>query len=234
MKVRSVSILVSLMVVLWCGVTVGGILVIDDGEHSTFEDWRTRNANPPPAGAYGTVTNGAVGGRTGLSITGGAASESPKEDMIYTDTHVAGDKDYTDFMGDGGGVAWLSFRFYAPQRPGGLSVYFYSSTSGTYWYFDIDAALGWNRYDVGFGDGTGWWKEGAGTFASDLQDVDELGLALTYRFNDGSQVFGLDDVALHTPEPGTYAVLAFVFVSLGITFRKKLAGSLGLLCSNLR
>lgn len=147
------------------------------------------------------------------------------------------------------GVGNLTFDFYANANasddlPSSLDVYFYSSSAnggaGATWFYSVDAwntlQSGWNTVTVSFTNNLSRWYDGtdwAGAFA----DVDEIGLMLGYQVGFPDQEFGIDNWTLNEipsssgsgpgpgsdiPEPETYAVLAFTFISLAITFRRKL------------
>jgi hypothetical protein len=141
-------------------------------------------------------------------------------------------------------VAFIQFDFYSDSNdggdelPGNLYFYFYTSQGGgTLWRLNIadEISAGWsNDITIGLWDhttaGSGWNQVfGGADWNTALGDVDEMGVMLAYTGNNG-QVYGIDNYEMHNPEPGTYAVLAFALVSLGVTFRGKLrTGVKGLL-----
>jgi hypothetical protein len=59
-------------------------------------------------------------------------------------------------------------------------------------------------------------------FENSLAAVTELGFVLGYQPFMDDQLYRFDNVALVTPEPGTYAALAAALVSLAVVFRKRL------------
>ncbi|MBT3296768.1 MAG: hypothetical protein HN919_16535 [Verrucomicrobia bacterium] len=191
------------------------------------------------SGASGLVESGGT-----LTWTANPGTESIS-DRIYLDAAVATEYgDLTAFTPFGGAaVEAVSFDFYSDANNGGgtfdypadLELYF-MSTSG-YWRYDYDTTglSGWNTLSAGMSFGSGWINYGGttdlATFDTDMASVTELGVLLTYQgASYGDQHYGIDNFALHYPEPGTYAVLAFALMSLGVTFRGKLnSGLKGLL-----
>jgi hypothetical protein len=137
-------------------------------------------------------------------------------------------------------VVQVTFDFFTDSNDGlddyPASLYFYfMSGTGSLWVFDVASQLngrGWNDgITVGLG-GAGWNNIiGSETLLSTtLGNVAEMGILLTYEGTLAAQNYGIDNFALHYPEPGTYAVLAFALLSLGVTFRSKLqTGLKGLL-----
>lgn len=144
----------------------------------------------------------------------------------------------------GWGVDNISFDFHNDQvGPGAaaLSLYFLSNDGGgndVIWYYnfnpadldpgwndDLSVAMNWTGGGAGFGS---WYTiYGVNTalgFAAALEDVDEIGILLTYQDNLDGQIYGLDNFQLNgtIPEPGTYGMIGFALVSVAATFRRKL------------
>jgi hypothetical protein len=154
-----------------------------------------------------------------------------------------------DFGSAGGGdpmvdaVAFITFDFYSDANDGDdypANLYFYFLTdpgaSETIWRINIfdqlDTPGDWNDITISLWNptGAGWSNPlGDDTFANTFNNVYEMGVMIQYAGGAG-QNYGIDNYAMHNPEPGTYAVLAFALVSLGVTFRGKLrTGIKGLL-----
>lgn len=210
-----------------------GVFIID------YEEW-------PTAGDLQgwTITDDLGGGAAGsLSVPAGDGNPPPALridattgsgitiDRIFTfnNPYLAGNQDYTSWIsGDARAAAqyiWFDFYNNDVAAPGDLSLFFVSDTSGVTWYYFIDTPLsvGWTTFRIPM-FGNGWTDLGAGgVWASDIQDVDQIGLRIVYKAN-SSQYYILDNFrrGYVVPEPSTYAALGFAFVSLGMTFRRKL------------
>jgi len=149
-------------------------------------------------------------------------------------------------------LASVRFSFYVDPAnagaPAALELYFTTTTGGAFdpWTYSLTTAVsqgaGWyylaaNFYasDVGDpdGSGNGWFNPTLGLYdqaslLAALTEVEDIGLLVTFGQEDGLDqdiamgYFALDD-EFYVPEPGTWAALGFAFVSLGITFRKRLS-----------
>jgi hypothetical protein len=199
----------------------------------SLDGWSgTASPRPPGGTAFATLTNTAGF----LSITGGTNSGGPPEvDFIgEAGGNLAGNLAYTN-------VGAIQFSFLANANgtndlPGGLRVYFISSSTNITWYYDIPSvSAGWNTYYANM-NFSGWYNtQGYFTesyFDSSLLDVDEVGIVLQYQGGVDNEIYGLDNFQLldaPVPEPETYAVLGFALLSLGITFRRRLRDQLAFL-----
>ncbi len=140
--------------------------------------------------------------------------------------------------GYGEGIVGITFDFYSDSgavnpSPAVLAVYFYGAS--TYWRYVIYDGLfdpldqGWNTgLGTGWinGTGAGWQRmSGGADFSTAYASVSEIGIELTYTGVD-DETYGIDNFRLHYPEPGTYAVLGFALLSLGVTFRGKVRDGL--------
>lgn len=227
---RRIFAIACVAVMAFVGWTVAAVIVQDDWA-SGLDDWSaTNSARTGPA--YGTLSN--PGGY--LRITGGPADPGVKEDYIFENVELAGNKNYLNW-GVGTGQVWAAqFNFYAAAGgvsnvPSGLSVYFLSSDSYV-WYYDITPVEGWGFYYANFIFSQGWYNtQGRNTeayFLTDLGDVDEIGILLRYQPNLANQVYGLDNFQLldePVPEPGIYAMAGTVFLAAGIVFRSRLSAA---------
>ncbi|MCK5850544.1 MAG: hypothetical protein KAH23_06475 [Kiritimatiellae bacterium] len=197
-------------------------IVITNNWESGVENWEDK----PEWNLPNTVLTeeAAIGGETALQITGGTLS-GDSASYIYDDNDGSG---YSSV-----GASSLSFDFYSESgTPDGLFLYF--NSSGTEWLYEISSfSAGWSHYDVNFTTSAGWYNMTLGSQTDldvDLASIDEIGIILAYQPNIANQVYAIDDFNVHDtyfiPEPGTYAMLAFAFISLAITFRKNLNESI--------
>ena len=199
------------------------------------------------AGAI-SITSGTGNPADSLEIIGGQEVGS-NEDRISNDGTGGGDAGL--FVGNwaSAGVASILFDFYVPTGQDGpiaLSLYF---DNGTYlWYYTLTAPTtgsGWTSLyaDVLLsfaGEPVGWVEDGDDhwsytDFLNDMTTVSEVGIILRYQDSVDNQVFGIDNFELNNelviPEPATYVVLATAFLSLGITFRRRIKDSVSKLFS---
>ena len=204
-------------------------------------DYTTWDSASVPSGgsAVGTITldgSGASGGEVNIiSLGDGGAT-----DAIFADTGsilLGGNQDLTAYTPlNGQHVLNATFDFFSDSgggnpSPAYLGLYFLSGT--TYWRYtlytslDLDLGSGWTGFDVGMSQTAGWSTYGTGSlgFEAALASVDQIGIQVGYT-GELNQDYGIDNFALHYPEPGTYAVLAFALMSLGVTFRGKLQNGL--------
>ena len=182
----------------------------------------------PPNGGASSVDAAAIGGHTAARISFAAQGfAAPEDEKFYavegsSSDHFAGNENYT--LSDYG----VRFSFYAddyttPAET--LSVFFYSGTSGRTWQYGLSgpAAIDtWYTYGVPMSWDANWTSAGFGQteFNADLADVDQLGIWVARSSNLGAQSYGLDDFEVYVPEPGTWAMLAFTLLSLGLTLRR--------------
>lgn len=235
---RKLVLLLVAACVVPCFVAQGAIVVASD-TWDAAETWSAVDFATETAPAEATLTDpDTVFGESALGIaasTGGA----PGDDLIFAnDGTIAGNKNYTDGTGMPSGlpVTAVYFDFYTDQASGAaVSLYFRHDIGGddVYWYLDITdiTASGWHTGKGGPLDvSTGWYSPSYGGGGSDAQllldlaDVDQIGILLSYQPN-ATQNYGIDNFQLQggrIPEPGTYSMLGFAFLSLGVTFRKRL------------
>jgi hypothetical protein len=214
---------------------------VQDDWNSGTEGWTaTAYSGGASAGTINEAT-GTVGGQSAIEIDADAAAWG-LTDRIFTDTSVGTgtgtDLTNYDFGADGGNtvgaVDLITFEFWANANDGDdlpAALYFYfESLAGSLWRLNIYSQLsnpgGWNNIGVSMDD-VGWVNIlGGETDLSDtLGNVGDMGIMLTYE-GVGGQEYGVDNYRMHYPEPGTYAVLGFALLSLGVTFRGKLRTSL--------
>ena len=142
-----------------------------------------------------------------------------------------------DMSTTAGQTTFLAFDFYALDYAplfNSLKLYFYSETGSQYWFYDVTdlSPNTWQTTTIGMLQDAGWY--GGSDFAAALADVDEIGWQLTYRAN-ADQLWAFDNLsrgymgagAYAVPEPGSCAALGFAFLSLGVTFRRKLNEVMG-------
>ncbi|MDP6631392.1 MAG: hypothetical protein QGH29_10525 [Kiritimatiellia bacterium] len=231
----------------WMATTLVLCLMAGAGMAATYveDDWSETEGWTATAygghDAAGTVLDaGIVDGQAALQIDADAA-DAGLTDRIFTDTDVATgtgtDLTNYDFGADGGNavgaVDFITFEFYANANDGDdlpAALYFYfESLAGSLWRLNIYSQLsnpgGWNDISVSMAD-AGWVNilGGEADLETTLLNVDDMGIMLTYE-GVANQEYGIDNYRMHYPEPGTYAVLAFALLSLGVTFRGKLRTS---------
>ncbi len=193
--------------------------------------------------AFGTLSDPAVlGGRNALRVTGPGAPEQYDADFVFSGGFAG---DWTS-MGTGSDqtVRSIRFDFYAGaggavDHPAGLRLYFEAAGEHVWYYtFDVESlSSGWNFLYANLNAdspsnlyGGTWWSETrtADDWAGDFGSVTDVGLWQAYQSGAGydSQIYGLDHFELHDqiyiPEPGTWLMLGFVFLSMAVIFRKRL------------
>lgn len=196
----------------------------------SLDGWNATNVTRNGA-SFGTLTNTAGF----LSITGGTNTGDLEVDYIgETGGNLSGNMAYTN-------VGAIQFSFLADANgtndlPGGLRVYFISTSTNIIWYYNITSvSAGWNTYSANIGFGSWYNTDGYNSqsyFDSSLLDVDEVGILLTYQGGVDYESYGIDNFQLldaPIPEPETYVVLGFALLSLGVTFRRKLRDQLAFL-----
>jgi hypothetical protein len=182
--------------------------------------------------AYGSLSWApTLAGRDGvLLITGGAATNQPVEDIVFTASGLAGNANYS--LGQE-----IVFDFYAAQAPVAVNVYFLHDVGGQEyaWFLDVTPSVnvgGWASISapISFDTGSGWFNVDDGRitaneFYQDIIDIDQIGISIRYATGQGGQIYGLDNFDV-IPEPGTYAVLGAALLSLALCFRSRLTVAL--------
>lgn len=199
--------------------------------------WTATNSTRDGASYATNIAN--VGSR--LRISGGDASVNAEEDYIFVDSGpLAGNQNYLSY--NGSNVTSIAFDFYTisagtNQIPnyGQLSVYFVSDKGGSnwIWYYTIDITAGTTSYLADLMNYSGWWNtQGAhwnqASFNTDLGDVDEIGILLTYWPNIGNQTYEIDNFTINTliPEPRDFAIILAALLSLALVFRRRLSDAM--------
>ncbi len=189
--------------------------------------------------------NGSLNGAGGyLEVNSGGASIIPVTDFVFDGGGVFSG-DYTAGGLTANGINGISFNFYNPSATpiNGLQVYLVAG--GNTWYHPLVADVttgGWDTYGANLSfdslnAGTGEWFTLAGdnlaTWQGDLASVTGMGFRMNYVDNTANQIYRLDNIIIQddpyillVPEPQTYAMLGFAFLSMGVTFRRKLEGAL--------
>jgi len=127
----------------------------------------------------------------------------------------------------------VGFDFFGSEdiSPDGLSMYFTSTNSAGYWLYTFSGILGntWQSFDAPISsssDGS-WLGVGTSTtFAQAITAINQIGIQITYT-GEGGELYQFDNFrrGYMVPEPGTYAALGFALSSLGLTFRRRLNGT---------
>jgi len=224
--------------------TTAGWTAVEDGSHG--------NEMTPEGGAYATTLDAVSIGTpasSALRITGGNAVTDFETDKIRMNSG-------TDFLGNYTGAATppgtivsqvqgIYFDFYidtavVSSAPAQLGLYFIGDAHE--WYWDLTDSLvyntAWNRYGANMSGSSevtdfGSWYDmsGNGNWTTDIADVTEIGVVLGYVYNEGAQVYAIDNFTIQedpflVPEPETYAFLAMAILALGLVFRKQVDESL--------
>lgn len=209
--------------------TAGAAAYVEEWDGGTIEGWNIENIDG--GASYATLdwnTAPLLGGQYEvLRIEGGGVQGGIIEDIIYADSgssggNIAGNIDYT-------GGYYVSFDFYASEEPISIDVYF--EGAGVQWIISVDLpSTGWNyNYLQMLTYDSDWTRldggdESAANFITSLQDVDEIGLVISYT-GSGTEVYALDDFTV-VPEPGEWLMIGIVLLSLSFVFRKKLSEAL--------
>jgi hypothetical protein len=185
-----------------------------------------------PGGGLATGTEVSVGDGLGTSTSGAGFTDFDRyrNSTTFTGNWRTGDGNV------GIPVVLGTFEFWAG---GGAQVYptylsfFIEDSSNNLWEYSFNSQLtgltgdAWNPLSFNV-NGSGWVGSGS-TFDAVLGDVAQYGWIIGYHGVGGvgnTETYGFNNLRLHYPEPGTYAVLGFALLSLGVTFRGKLRTSL--------
>ncbi|OGV67816.1 MAG: hypothetical protein A2283_22450 [Lentisphaerae bacterium RIFOXYA12_FULL_48_11] len=214
------------------GVPVIGTTETWDSGTFAASGWANQPGSPPSGGAQ-AVTTDSIGPETAVRIMFGDQGAGPydfEDEKIYATASAQGG----NFLGDFNAVdsdIQVNFSFYADDYTTAnntLAMFFYSSTGNRTWKYSLSGPAlidTWYDYAVPMVWSGGWTSPGAGQteFLADLSDVDQLGIWV-YRSADlPAQNYWLDDFSfgLLVPEPSTYAMLAFTFLTMALTLRRK-------------
>ncbi len=225
-----------------------------DGDSNPFAGWQAGIDRYSSGSGDGEAEDAALeettlGGETALKIDPSDQAEFELErDLFYTtDAALIGDRSV--------GYAGIRFDFYADadgdevsdgvaDAPERIGAFFHTAADGVggqseaYWFYEIDStsisAL-WNTYDFSFASGA-WTAytdlsfpgtEIIGASIYDYLDtVDQIGFTVSYREDNTTQIYGVDNFGLTVPEPETYMVLGMALLSIAIVFRKRISDSL--------
>ncbi len=145
-------------------------------------------------------------------------------------------------------VQRIDFDFYSDPNGGGFSapadlrvffVYDADDSTGNRctWYYDVadqvTTASDWNSVSAHMYD-SNWYSQdndGGVSWVTALSEVDRIGVYIAYHPSYDAQDYDIDNFTLDDeiliPEPGTFVFLGFAFVSLGVTFRRRLSDFVG-------
>ncbi|MFC1453467.1 hypothetical protein ACFLSJ_09015 [Verrucomicrobiota bacterium] len=206
---------------------------------------------PPSYGDESTQAYGGTFGnalRLDNLVNGGQAIP-PTDYFFTTDGPFTGD--WNNVNGSGNEARSIRFDFNGGSGtqyqapPAALALYFYDSATGYTWWYYLNVTTGWQHFEInlepgpdGLGDfgGVGNWFEIGGNnslaaWNSAFGSVDEVGIMLQWNAgfptaNYDNQIFWIDNFSIDdsyiVPEPETYAMLACVFLSLAVMFRRRL------------
>ncbi|MBN1558431.1 MAG: hypothetical protein JW951_09840 [Lentisphaerae bacterium] len=231
------KLVILLTILIASGLTVNATPLVQDDFNGDDGGWTTGSGDTGTD--VGPQYNANLGGQQALEFELTTYGGGAPEQGYITDGGGA-----TDLVGQfNSGDYWtIEFGFYAnaddgssggtSESPAGLYVYFEDTDTGNIWYYDVLAANGytgglpaqdWYYFEVPVG-GSDWDTSGGTHMLTDILNADELGVWVVYQPWD-NQEYGLDYYGL-SPEPQTYATLAFALVGLGATFRRRLNGML--------
>lgn len=230
-------------IMMACCWSVYGTAIVTEDFSGGIAGWNIDNA----ADGSGGSPNGSLSDGGGyLQVDSGAASIIPLTDFVIDGGGTfAGDYTAGGLAVDG--VRGISFDFYNPAATeiNGLQIYLIAA-SGNVWLHplvnDIVTGGAWGNYGANLDEdslnaGTGEWFTTAGddlaTWQADLATITGIGFRMYYVNNTANQIYGIDNIIIQddpyillVPEPQTYAMLGFAFLSLGVTFRRKLEDAL--------
>lgn len=199
--------------------------VLDDPEGWTnapsLEGWSTTGT---VATADNPGTGGVDGGSDGyFQITFAAQGGFPdyEEDTIYTDG--------ADYTGNYQNPMYLvTFSFLASNEiPLSSVLYFHSAVSTSRWEYAFSNTVvgSWVEHEIRLDYDYGWAGPGGSSmFWNDLANIDWIGINVARKLDTVAQIYGLDNWQLTTviPEPSAICILVASFLSLAVTFRKRL------------
>jgi len=215
------------------GWACGGVIFIDEFD-SSEDAWSA--ALGPMSGDPGTTwSDGDWGGRTVNHGTTSTDADPLEREYVFTaDSDATGDWLHTGQHGNRT-VRQLQFDFYADSGvgndgPAKLELFF-RDTGGQHWFHDLGSiAGGWSDslyvevaynywYSIDGPDAESDWLASLGA-------VDQVGIYLTYQPGNPTQTYAIDNYMLRddviVPEPSTFLFLGVAFVSMGMSFRKRL------------
>ena len=234
---------------LMMGWTVSAVPVVTE-DFGGGDNGFVLSGNPTTTGGnYGSHSSG--GGYFNVNVDS-SGDVQPRTDYVF-DNNTPGTfaGDYTAGGLAANGIKGISFNFYNPGATAipEMQVYLIAN-KGTanerIWYHpgaDVAGSSGWANYGANLSydslnAGTGEWFTTGGddlaTWQSDLAHISGIGFRMLYLTNyPNNQQYGFDDIIIQddpyillVPEPQTYAMLGFAFLSLGVTFRRKLEDGL--------
>lgn len=231
--------LIAISLVLVATVAAQGAVIVQDTWSADVDEWTGTNMSPPgPVNA--TISWNSSGWLQISNNTGG----SVEEDYIYeTNGELAGNMDWRPYNGTSSNVYAISFNFYSSTASTPDSLLLYLSSGGTNWYYVINgvgSGWGWYYANLVWGPGNFYNDQGynsAANFDAALQDVDQVGIVLTYHANVSGQIFGLDNFTLEDafiPEPRDYVLMAAALIGLAYVFRRRLSAQLAVATARLR
>ena len=229
---------ISALALVAAGTQAGVIVSEDFDSYSNFVE--TPDGLNPNA-TWGTGTVPAWGGGNTFTSSDG---DAPGISWVGAQAGSGFEGNWNGGMpGSGGGIVkTISSWFYSnsgspSDKPNALEMYFVGT--GEYWYYSLAPVGGWTYYTVNVGQsyvGAGQWYNlngrNSAQFLTDLGNVTEVGYYLTYEPGYNDQVYAMDSLTLlddyNVPEPGTMMFLGAAFVSLGLTFRRRLGEGLAM------
>ena len=169
-----------------------------------------------------------------LSITVTGDGNVPGEGHFYTDTATDPDGNFVGSYVALPSDTFISFEFRSSgATPVPSEMYLYFMSNGSEWrYFfdDTTYTTGWNLYSATIGSNLGGWNlysdGGSQGYSLDLDTITEIGVFLVGG-SELSDIYQFRDFEIGVPEPETVWMILAVALSLGMTFRGRLAGFAG-------
>lgn len=224
---KSAITLIAIMMMTAMVCRVGAVPVL--GETWTLQGtgWGTATllgSDPSPAGVSMTNPNA-----TSMMMTFAAGGASPYASISSANAYFTG-----NFSGFGNNLQ-VTYTFnaldVAPNPVGGLQMYFASGTD-IWWANNITTPLstGSGTYSFLIGQASDWTADifnGATPWATAWGAVSSFGFAVNGPNQLSQQRYTFSDIQfseyVSVPEPETVWMLLLVIVSLGVTFRARLA-----------
>ncbi len=233
---KRIFILFAAFSIVLSGWARGSIIFIDEFDADPNHDpWQASTDSGDPDSSW---MEGNFGGRTeNYGSTSGSATPFAREYVFTTDSDATGD--WTGGMTGGATVRQIQFDFYADSNygndgPASLKLFF-RDTSGQHWFRELgNPGGGWSD-DLYIPVAYGSWlsldgPDAESDWLASLSDVDQVGIYLTYQPSSPIQTYAIDNFMLRNdvtiPEPGAFLFLGVAFVSMGMSFRRKLSDTL--------
>lgn len=182
----------------------------------------TFTGNPPTdwssEGQVTSLNNPQIPNLT-FTIDSGIGDQAGLGHVYTTDPDFIGN--YTLYVGPS---ATIKFDFIGADQAQQISLYFHSPTLNQTWYFAESLTDG--SHTIGLGTySLGWFSfqsDLEADFYTSIESIDRIGL-FVQNAELGSYEYSMDNFEIGVPEPETVWMIIAVALSLGMTFRGRLA-----------